>query len=322
MENGDKFNPECANLDLLHAILESEYSNIFFKDRESRFINVSKAQMYGFNCKTKEEVIGKTDFDFFSHELASEAFRDEQAIMATGKPILNKIEKLRWSSGEFSWGQVNKYPLYDKQGNIVGTWGICTNITNITNEKHKLEEVKTKLEDMGNYYKKQAVIDDMTELFNRRKFYEELHAEYEKIKKHRRKDVEFCIAFVDIDSFKSINDHLGHQFGDFLISETAAIIRASVRSEDIVFRYGGDEFLILYKQTCKKEALAITDRIRQIMASTYFTKNGKSTRITISGGVACSSEADDVDTLTQTADTRLYEAKAKGKDNIACGQFT
>lgn len=317
MENGDKFNPECAHLDLLKIILEGEYNNVFFKDRQSRFINVSKGQMYGFNCKTREEVIGKTDFDFFTREHASEAFRDEQAIMETGKPLINKIEKLKWSTGETSWVQVNKYPLYDDQGNIIGTWGICTNVTNITNEKRKLEEVKSKLEDMGNFYKKQSVIDDMTELFNRRKFYEELHAAYEKIKKHRRKDVEFCIAFVDIDGFKSINDHLGHQFGDFLISETAAIIRASVRSEDIVFRYGGDEFLILYKQTGRDEALAVTERIRQVMGSTYFTKNGKSARVTISGGVASSKEADDVDMLTQIADMRLYEAKAKGKDNIA-----
>lgn len=305
-------------IDLYRTIMENEYSYVFFKDRQSRFIDVSYGQVRGFNCKTREDVIGKTDIDFFSEAHAAEARRDEIRIMETGVPILNKIERLAWLTGEVSWVQVNKYPLYDAFGNTVGTWGISYNVTALNDEKQKLEQVKTQLEETGNFYRRQCVIDDMTDLFNRRKFFEDLNSEYEKIRNTRRKNDEFCISFLDIDNFKSINDRYGHQFGDFMISETAAIIRANVRSEDIVFRYGGDEFLILYKQTSKAEALEITERIRKVMSSTYFTRNGRSATVTISGGVASCVEAEDVDTLTQMADMRLYEAKANGKDNIAC----
>lgn len=305
-------------IDLYRTIMENEYTYVFFKDRQSRFIDISFGQVRGFNCKSREEVIGKTDLDFFAESHAEEARRDEIRIMETGMPILNKIERLTWLTGEVSWVQVNKYPLYDAFGNTVGTWGISYNVTALNDEKQKLEQVKTQLEDMGNFYRRQSVIDDMTDLFNKRKFFEDLNTEYQKVKSSRRKSDEFCISFLDIDNFKSINDRFGHQFGDFMISETAAIIRANVRSEDIVFRYGGDEFLILYKQTSKAEATEITERIRRAMSSTYFTRNGRSAAVTISGGVASSSEASDVDALTQMADTRLYEAKANGKDRIAC----
>ncbi len=316
MQNNDP--QRKIEIDLYSTIMDNEYSYVFFKDRQSRFIDISKGQVRGFGRESRNEVIGKTDADFFLNGHSQESREDELKIMETGVPILNKIERLIWHTGEVSWVQVNKYPLYDAQGNIVGTWGISYNVTALNDEKQRLEEAKTQLEDIGNFYKRQCVIDDMTELYNRRKFYEELNGEYERIKDTRRRGDEFCITFLDVDNFKSINDCYGHQFGDFVISETAAIIRANVRGDDIVFRYGGDEFLILYKQTAKGEALAITERIREVIGSTYFTRNGKSANVTISGGVASSLEAKDVDTLTQIADTRLYEAKANGKDNIAC----
>ncbi len=303
-------------LDLYRTIMDSEFMHVYFKDRESRFIDASQAQVHGFNCTSVEEVIGKTDFDFFPEEFAEETRRDELKVMETGEPMLNKIERVEYISGETSWMQVNKYPLYDKEGNIVGTWGTSFNVTAITDEKRRLEEANIELKDVGNYYKRQCVIDDMTELFNRRKFFEELKNEFEEIRKPHNDVKEFCISFLDIDNFKSINDRFGHQFGDFIISETAAIIRASVRSGDIVFRFGGDEFLVIYKQTSKSGALAILERLCSTLRSTSFSKNGISVRITISGGIASSLEASDIDDLIHFADVRMYQAKQKGKDKI------
>jgi len=290
--------------------------HIYFKDRESRFLDVSLAQMRALGCTSVEEVIGKTDKDFFSEDFASETRQDELRIIETGVPELNKIERLLWLCGEISWMQVNKYPLYDDNGNIAGTWGISYNVTAITDEKNRLEEANTELKGIGDFYKRQCVIDDMTELFNRRKFFEEINNEFEKIKNPHHKGNEFCISFLDIDNFKSINDHFGHLFGDFIISETAAIIRANIRTEDIAFRFGGDEFLIIYKKTAKAGALAILERISNSLRATSFTKGGVSANITISGGIASSLEADDIDKLIHLADTRLYRAKGKGKDKI------
>lgn len=303
-----------TRIDLYRTLMESEYIHVFFKDADSRFLDVSLAQMRGLGCSSLKDVIGKTDDDFFSETFAREARQDELNVMATGVPLLNKIERLLWLTGEVSWMQVNKFPLFDGEGNIVGTWGTSYNVTAITDEKRRLEEANTKLEDVGNYYKRQCVIDDMTELFNRRKFFEELNNEYEKIKTPI--GCEFCISFLDIDNFKSINDNFGHQFGDFVISETAAIIRANVRADDIVFRFGGDEFLVIYKNTDKEGARFILERICQSLRATSFTRNGIIAKITISGGIASSMEAGGIDDLIHFADTRLYKAKARGKDKI------
>ncbi len=303
-------------IDFYKIIMENEFMHVYFKDRDSRFLDVSLAQLRGLGCSSLEEVVGKTDGDFFAENFAAEARQDELKVMETGIPMLNKVERLLWLSGEISWMQVNKYPLHDDNGNVVGTWGTSFNVTAITDEKRRLEEANTELEDVGNFYKRQCVIDDMTELFNRRKFFEELNNEFEKLKSPHNKGHVFCISFLDIDNFKSVNDHFGHQFGDFIISETAAIIRANVRSGDIVFRLGGDEFLIIYKKTNKAGALAILERISSSLRATSFTKGGVSTKITISGGIASSLEAGNIDDLIHLADMRLYQAKGKGKDKI------
>jgi diguanylate cyclase (GGDEF)-like protein/PAS domain S-box-containing protein len=314
MKNKNNFSQGKVNF--YKTFMESGFMHIYFKDRESRFLDVSLAQMRALGCTSVEEVIGKTDKDFFSEDFASETRQDELRIIETGVPELNKIERLLWLCGEISWMQVNKYPLYDDNGNIAGTWGISYNVTAITDEKNRLEEANTELKGIGDFYKRQCVIDDMTELFNRRKFFEEINNEFEKIKNPHHKGNEFCISFLDIDNFKSINDHFGHLFGDFIISETAAIIRANIRTEDIAFRFGGDEFLIIYKKTAKAGALAILERISNSLRATSFTKGGVSANITISGGIASSLEADDIDKLIHLADTRLYRAKGKGKDKI------
>lgn len=303
-------------IDFYKIIMENEFMHVYFKDSDSRFLDVSLAQLRGLGCSSLEEVVGKTDGDFFAENFAAEARQDELKVMETGIPMLNKVERLLWLSGEISWMQVNKYPLHDDNGNVVGTWGTSFNVTAITDEKRRLEEANTELEDVGNFYKRQCVIDDMTELFNRRKFFEELNNEFEKLKSPHNKGNVFCISFLDIDNFKSVNDHFGHQFGDFIISETAAIIRANVRSGDIVFRLGGDEFLIIYKKTNKDGALAILERICSSLRATSFTKGGVSTKITISGGIASSLEAGNIDDLIHLADMRLYQAKGKGKDKI------
>jgi PAS domain S-box-containing protein len=116
-------------IDLYRTIMQSEYMHVFFKDRESRFLDVSVAQIRGLGCGSLEEVVGKTDHDFFSESFATEAKEDELKVMETGVPLLNKIERLLWLSGEVSWMQVNKYPLFDGKGNIVGTWGTSFNVT-------------------------------------------------------------------------------------------------------------------------------------------------------------------------------------------------
>ena len=114
---------------LMDALQENLPDTIYFKDAQSRFLHLSKAHAKAFNLIRKEEVVGKTDFDFFMAEHAREAFDDEQKIIRTGIPIINKEEKETWPDRPATWVLTTKMPLRDEHGAIVGTFGISRDIT-------------------------------------------------------------------------------------------------------------------------------------------------------------------------------------------------
>ncbi len=122
--------------DLLNSLLDNSPDHIYFKDRESRFTRVNTAQAKLLGCSKPADIIGKTDFDFFSEEHAGEAYRDEQRVITTGEPIINKEERETWPDGRVTWVSTTKMPIRDVNGNIIGTFGISRDIT----EKMRAEE--------------------------------------------------------------------------------------------------------------------------------------------------------------------------------------
>jgi PAS domain S-box-containing protein len=125
--------------DAFEMMMKSTSDSIYFKDCQSRFLYVSNAQLRRLNEKDMLAVIGKSDFDFFSKEHATKSFQEEQEIIRTGTPIINEEEHSAFANGELLWSKVSRYPLYDHNRNIVGTWGISTDITN-----QKKAELETK----------------------------------------------------------------------------------------------------------------------------------------------------------------------------------
>jgi two-component system cell cycle sensor histidine kinase/response regulator CckA len=115
--------------ELMEALEEDIPDTIYFKDVRGRFVHVSKAHLRAFNPIDAAAAIGKTDFDLFTAEHAQEAFEDEQQIIRTGQPIINKEEKETWPNHPPTWVLTTKMPLRDPQGNIVGTFGISHDIT-------------------------------------------------------------------------------------------------------------------------------------------------------------------------------------------------
>jgi PAS domain S-box-containing protein len=121
--------PELGDADLLKALLEAIPDNIYFKDRQSRFIRASKALVQWFGINSPEEMIGKTDFDFFTGEHAEDAFHDEQDVLKSGKALVDKEEKETWPNGHTTWVSSTKVPLRSGAGEVVGTLGISRDIT-------------------------------------------------------------------------------------------------------------------------------------------------------------------------------------------------
>ncbi|MFC1596868.1 PAS domain S-box protein [Planctomycetota bacterium] len=125
---------------LLHALMDNLPHNIYFKDADGCFIRINKALATYFGLPEAAEAAGKTDFDYFTDEHAQSAKCDEEEVMRTGRPMLDKQEKETWPDGRETWANTTKLPLYDKEGNIVGTFGISRNITA---QKQAAEALKT-----------------------------------------------------------------------------------------------------------------------------------------------------------------------------------
>jgi PAS domain S-box-containing protein len=129
---------------LLEALLENSADCIYFKDRESRILRCSKSQSQRFGNGTTD-IIGKTDFDLFAHEHARPAFEDEQEIMRTGCTMIGKVEREITRDGRESWALSSKMPLRNKEGEIIGTFGISKDITAIKQAEAELERTHKEL---------------------------------------------------------------------------------------------------------------------------------------------------------------------------------
>ncbi|MEJ2053286.1 MAG: PAS domain-containing protein [Calditrichaceae bacterium] len=131
---------------MFHELLSTIPDNIYFKDRKSRFTILSKAMMEWFGRQKIDQVIGKTDFDMFTEEHAKEAYKDEQRIMKTGEPIINKEEKETWEGGKITWVSTSKVPIRGKNGKIIGIVGISRDITEKKRTETILKEYQKNLE--------------------------------------------------------------------------------------------------------------------------------------------------------------------------------
>ena len=114
---------------LLDNLMNNLPDSIYFKDKQSRFLRVSKALLRKFEVKEASEVLDKSDHDFFSAEHADQALADERKVMESRRPIIGKQERETWSDGTVTWVTTTKLPLYDQDGNVVGTFGISSDIT-------------------------------------------------------------------------------------------------------------------------------------------------------------------------------------------------
>ena len=160
-----------------------------------------------------------------------------------------------------------------------------------------------------------AITDDLTKLFNLRYLYRVLDTE---VKRCRRYHSTFAIIFLDLDSFKLVNDTHGHLIGSKTLVEVARMLAGSLRDVDIIARYGGDEFVIVLPHTTVEMAYKIAARIQNdINRHSFLTDEGLSLKITASFGVAgYPDHAGDETELLRIADGAMYTAKGMGRNRV------
>lgn len=165
-----------------------------------------------------------------------------------------------------------------------------------------LKEEKQKLEEL-------SITDYLTGAFNRRFITSCLKDEMESSDLQQK---ELTVAMVDIDNFKMINDSYGHLYGDYVLKRVVSTIKSNLRQSDIVGRYGGDEFLIILRNTTGSEGYAMMERIRRMIQEIEWEGDLK---VTISGGVIEAGN-NDLTSLLKKADKLLYRAKHMSKNMI------
>ena len=162
-------------------------------------------------------------------------------------------------------------------------------------------------------YEQLAILDGLTELFNKRYFEEVLEKEITRAKRYR---LQIGVLMIDVDDFKTINDTLGHLQGDKVLQKLGFLLTNSVRRADVAARYGGDEFVIIATQSAKEDAYELAKRLRRLIEQSNFFE-GSGRKITVSIGVSnYPTDAEEKTKLVEIADKMLYEAKRLGKNRV------
>lgn len=136
----------CLGQDLFSFLLENTPDQVYFKDLQGRFLRASRAVAQYMDIANPHDLIGKSDFDFWSEQTAKEAFDDEQRIIKTGQPMVGKIEKLIHGDGRVTWDYTTKMPLKDSRGQIIGICGINKDFTPIKKMEDALAEERNRLQ--------------------------------------------------------------------------------------------------------------------------------------------------------------------------------
>ncbi|MDR1039716.1 MAG: GGDEF domain-containing protein [Deltaproteobacteria bacterium] len=166
-----------------------------------------------------------------------------------------------------------------------------------------------------------ALRDGLTKVFNRRAYDEQLLLTLLNFKS--AKLASFSLVIFDIDHFRDVNNNYGHQAGDRILVHLASTVTASVRCDDFVFRYGGDEFVLILPGAGLADGLMVAEKIRQAVENVEFilVKGGaESLRVTISMGVAEARTGDTPGTIFARADKALYSSKRAGRNRVTAAE--
>ncbi|MDD5167494.1 MAG: GGDEF domain-containing protein, partial [Syntrophales bacterium] len=179
--------------------------------------------------------------------------------------------------------------------------------------EQKILERTEKLEAAMQIINELAIRDELTDLYNRRHVIELL--ELEKNRSSRGGGI-FCLAMLDIDHFKIVNDTYGHPTGDVVLRAIATTMKNTMRNTEYCARYGGEEFLIVLPQTGINEALIVAERVRTQIEKIPFPDIGSDFKITVSIGLSEYKMRENIDEVIARADKALYLAKNGGRNRV------
>jgi len=179
----------------------------------------------------------------------------------------------------------------------------------VVHAENRIERLKAELEMVNKLVRE----DQLTGALNRRGLDDALLRESARADRGGKP---LCIALIDLDNFKRVNDTFGHQAGDAVLAHLVAIVKETVRSNDLIGRYGGEEFMLLLPDAGLDIAIAVMNRLQRGLAEKPLAWGTGQLEVTFSAGVALRRRGENEVTLINHADQALYEAKRVGKNRI------
>ncbi|QFU22848.1 diguanylate cyclase [Shewanella eurypsychrophilus] len=292
---------------IIPARLQNKLSDAYFKiknyaeiinryvitsstDKAGHILSTSAAlsEVYGFSA---EELKAKKHNIVKHFDTATETHEVIWNTILKGKTWRGEI-KVKNKDGNSFWLNHVITPDFDDNRNIVGFTSISHDIT----DKKEIERL--------------SVTDTLTGLNNRRRLDDLFSQEYDRFNRYKR---QFSMILLDIDHFKQVNDKYGHKIGDKVLIEMGEVLASNVRKNDLVGRWGGEEFLLICPETTIDGAIKLAEKIRLLIEKTEFTEVKK---VTSSFGVTVAVKGDSDENMFIRADNALYKAKSNGRNCV------
>lgn len=294
--------------DLYKEILENLDEGVYFVDlnRKITFWNEAASNITGYKTN---EVIGTYCYDNLLKHI--DDFGNQLCL--NGCPLHKTIEDLKKRTAKVYLHHkkghrvkvfVKTIPLLDDNKEIIG----AIEIFNMSNGESNIdsEEIKN--------LKELAYKDQLTKLFNRKYLEQYLDLKYKEFKNFNKK---FSLIFLDIDHFKEINDTYGHDIGDEVLKMVSKSLSESIREDDLVIRWGGEEFVILCGSMSRNDLKKLSNTIRVLVKNSYFLYKDKKNNVTISLGATIIKKEDTKKSLIKRTDKLMYKSKKSGRDMVS-----
>ena len=287
------------------SIINNLQDGVYFVDssRTIRFWNKAAEKITGY---TSQEIVGK------SCQLSGLNHIDEEGrpLCQVGCPLFatiidgkqrNELVFVRHKNGYRIPLQVNIMPMHEN-GETIGAIEIFTPSSPTQYEDNLVENLSGI-----------AMHDELTGLPNRR--YLESFLNY-KLDEFKRFNKLFAVVFADIDNFSEFNNTYGHDVGDHVLKNISTSIRQNTRKNDLIGRWGGEEFLGVLTVNTDYDGTILAEKIRQLVDNTEVQHKGEVLNVSISVGVTTVKKEDDAETIIKRADDLMYQSKASGKNRV------
>ena len=187
-------------------------------------------------------------------------------------------------------------------------------ITELEQSESERKRIEEALRDSEKRYRELSIVDDLTQLYNSRYFYQQLKMEIDRVDRYGQS---LTLLLLDLDDFKRFNDAYGHIEGDQVLWRLGQVVKRCLRQTDSAYRYGGEEFTILLPMTTSAAGAVTAERIRTEFKKEHFSPApGQDVHVTVSIGVAQCRTKEEMKTFVHRVDQLMYQGKRNGKDRV------